>query len=643
MKDAIGRRFSPRALLASILGALLVACGGPETPVRTVSPPLSTNGVTTSTATPMAPSTPMAEAKLAFAASEQASDPREKCRLLREAVSLDQSLLAARIVYASSRCAPASELLDHARAVFSQDKSAATASILMQVGTRAAKREDAMIGAKALSELAGGDLELVRLAARTLARFGDHATAARLFEKIATERASKGSTHDALDARLDATMESARAGGKGGTVSPRADLLAAIDAAIPLSGGYGGAWITPKVVDAIAVLRVSGDVAGANDAVKAAREKKLVSTPEQKHLLDLERAIAEAREGKPAALDKLAKEERAASRVGIAASRALLAVGARVSKKCGAARAYARAHSVIPEGTYPRFDDDVAWARGCEGGELVATLARPKANDTLDDLDAMSKTDPVRGRALLQAYVDGHTDDPAARLVLVPLLPVGEAVSILDAGLKLVPGEPSLHFAKLDRLVGAPRAAEAAEIAKVVLPSAIEVFDDPRAAVPVIVELFAHTPKSEGNDAAVAPLATALLRACAAKPDAPACLPDKGATLADAGHRLRTTDPPGLALNGLALADVDLVPKLRLDVVIALVDGKQITKAQLLASPKRGKWDVVESGVAEAIIASAAGKCEVARTKLAQWPTLAANKLYEAEVARVKTACNLPP
>ncbi|MEO7094107.1 MAG: hypothetical protein ABI175_12710, partial [Polyangiales bacterium] len=293
--------------------------------------------------------------------------------------------------------------------------------------------------------------------------------------------------------------------------------------------------------------------------------------------------------------------------------------------------------------TLPRFDDDVAWARGCEGGELVATLARPPRGEVLDDLDAVSKLDPVRGRALLQAYVDGHGDDPAGRLVLVGLLPAGEAVAVLDAGLKTTPGEPSLHFARLDRLVGVPRANEAADIARVVLPSTIEVFDDPRAAVPTLVSLLARSPQSPDGDPGAAPLAGALLHACAGPPNAPACLPDKGAALSDAAHRLRASDPPSLALNGPALANADLVPKLRLDVVIALVDQKQIAKAQVVASSKRGTWDVVESGVADALIASTGGKCEVARTKLAQWPALAANKLYEAEVARVKAACNLPP
>ncbi|MEO7094895.1 MAG: hypothetical protein ABI175_16670, partial [Polyangiales bacterium] len=422
MKDAIERRFSCwRALLPSSLALILalVACGGPETPVRTVSPPLTSGADPMSTSVAATPSTPMAEAKRAFDASEHTADARERCRLLREAVALDQTLVPARHAYAASRCEPATELLPHAKAVFDKDRTATTAMTLATVATRATSPQDAIDGARALAELGGSDLEQVRLAARTLARFGDHASAARLFEKIAFERASKGSSHDALEARLDATMESARAGGKGGTVSPRADLLAAIDAAVPLASGYGGAWIVPKIIDAVAVLRVSGDLAGANDAVKSLREKKLAAAPDLKRLLDLERAIADARAGDLAPLQKLAKDERSATRVTVAASRALLAVEARLAKKCGAARAHARAHAAAPAETLPRFDDDVAWARGCEGGEIVATLSRPPRSEVLDDLDAVSKLDPVRGRALLQAYVDGHGDDPAGRLVLV--------------------------------------------------------------------------------------------------------------------------------------------------------------------------------------------------------------------------------
>ena len=588
--------------------------------------------------------TPMDESKRALEAASTTNDPRERCKLVREAVLLDGGSIAAHQAYASTRCAPAKELLLEARLAFVGAPSVESASVLATVAMRAGSASDATTAAAALVERGKDDVEAMKLAARAFARFGDHEKAARLYERIAAERAAKGGSLDALDARLDGAMESARAKGKGAPVAPRADLLAAIDAATSLASGYGDAWIGPKVIEAISVLRSSGDLAGANDATKRAREKKLFDGADGKLALDLERAIADARAGNVKAILSMVTEEKKASRVKIAGSRALLSVWAKATGKCGAARAYARAHDATASDAYPRFDDDVTWARDCTGGEIVATLTKPMPSDAVDDAIAVAKVDPLRARGVLQSIVDSHDDDVAARLALASLLPPSESLSVLDAGLKKSPSEPALHFGRLERLVGAPRANEGAEIAKVILPSTIEVFDDPRAAVPVLSELVMRAPDDKESTSANATIAAAFLRACAGAPKNDACMNDKGATVARAAHLLRTSDAASLAANGPSLCDADLAqPKVRLEVIIALLDTKQIAKAEAIASPKRGKWEVPETGLAEALIASEKQKCEVAKSKLAQWPVLSTSKEYAPEIARVKNTCKIPP
>ena len=602
--------------------------------------------------------TALDDSKRALASAAATNDPRERCRLLHEAVLLDGKSLEARAAYGSSRCAPAKELVVDARALFDARPDAGTAALLATVGTRAGDKDAALTGARALVAMQsqGVDLDAARLAARTLARFGEHGEAARAWERIASERGTKGAALEALDARLEAVMESARSGGKGAAASPRADLLGAIDAASTQSAGFGAGWIGPKVVEAIGVLRAAGDVAGAADAAKAARDKKIVDAPDARHAFEIERAIAAARAGDPKPSNALLGGEKLAAHMTSAASRALLAVEARHAGKCGVARAHARAHDSIVRGgaegaqkdAMPRLDADVAWARDCaakgETGELVGTIAAPLASDEVDDAIAVGRLDAVRGRALLQALVDTHPDDPAARIALSQLLPPTEALSVLDGGLKTTPGELSLHRAKLDRLTGRARADEGAEIAKVVLPSTVEVYADPRAAVPVLAEILAHVPddKSAGTSSAV--IAGALLRACAAKPKEPGCVDDQGKSIESAVKLARLYDPPALSSHGPGLCDADLkAPSVRLAIVIALLDAKQTQKAEAMVGDKRGKWETPEGGLASALVAASKKDCVTARNKIAQWPGLMSNAEWAPELSRVKEACKIAP
>ncbi|GAC1352173.1 MAG: hypothetical protein NVSMB1_12410 [Polyangiales bacterium] len=587
---------------------------------------------------------PSEEARLLLEQAEQTSDRGSRCQLAFRAALLDRKSAPAHLTRAKLGCAEAADLLDDARIAHRELNTLESATILVGVATRAESGQDALSGAQSLLTLGAGDLEVTRLAAHTFSTFGDHQRAARAYETIASERGSRGASIEAIDARLDAAMESARAQGLGAVASPSTDLRSAILAATPIAADYGGAWVGAKVVEAIAVLRNASDELGANQAAALALHQRLFSVAETNAAFEIERAIGAARGGSRQAVTKLLTREKKASRNAVSASRVLLAVQARLDGQCGVARAHARAHDALPKELLPRLDADLRWARDCQGGEWIETRSWPASNHRIDELVSLLIVDPLRARASLLKMLDANPDDRAARLALVSASPPYQRRAILDDGLRVAPSSLALHLSLFGLVGGLERVREARQIVATVLPSTIEVINDPRAAASTTSSLFATLSTDPETDSGAAGeegrvvVAEALVRACGGEIDGDACLEKNDGSLANAVSLLRRKRPSALATDGPRLTNADLNnPRLRLDVVHALLAADQRSKAENLAFNARLRWEGPEAVIAQAASLAAGKKCELARARLAQRPNLAT--LYHDDVTALKAKC----
>lgn len=573
------------ALAAALVSLSLTACGGEQPPVA--APPPSAPPEPTTSAQPLVVTGPVEESRRMLAEALAATDAHERCRLLTAAALLDPSSFEAQKARAESRCAPAAELLGSARAAFGLRRDATTATLVATVAMRAGAHHDARSAAEALASMDTPD----RLAAaRLFARLGDHARAAKLFVEVQIARIIKGAVLDALEARLDAIIEGARAG------EPQAAALeSTLGDASAHAKGYGDAWVGPKVVEAIAAVRNAGQPTDA--LVKKARA--MFAGDAAKEAFEIERAIAAARAGKPSDANALATKLR--GKISSAPVRALLAVRARTSGSCGEARAHARAHAWLQsEGL--RLDDDVAWARACEGAKVPATVIAPAPSDDVADLRAVAEADPLRARARLDVIVKERPDDVSAWLAAIEVAPAYARAGVAARAAAALPDEPWIRLAEIE-VTGSAAAAQA--LATKVLPATVE------AAIPrAIAPLAARAMLLERPDAAWDDVAERLVTSCAAGLPT-ACLDgERAPALGRATARLRKSRPKVLATRGVALSPADLtVPRVRLDVVLALAAAGDAPKAALFAKPLAG---------AEASVAKAAlGKCDAGASPLA--------------------------
>lgn len=613
--DALRRR-GKRVLLAT---TLLAGCAG-ETPPPAVAPaPAPTvEPAPSSTGPSIVAKSPIDESRKSLAAALASTDARERCRLLLDATLLDSSSYEAQKARAESRCAPASELLPNARAAFGLKKDATSAMLLATVALRASERADALSAAEALE---GFDMPDKLAAARLYAKLGEHLRAAKVFGEVATARASKGATTDALDARLDAVIETARAR------KPAAATLAeALGAANNASKGYGDAWVAPKVVEALAAVRNGGE---ATDVLaKKAQKSGLFAGPAEQDAFAIERAIAAARAGKPKEAEALVTKMRA--RVGNPAVRALQAVVARLSGSCADARAHARAHAWLSaEGM--RLDDDVTWAKSCEpSGKERATVIAPVPSEEVADMRAIAETDPLHARARLDGIVKAHPDDVAAWLAVIDLAAPYDRARIAALAASALPNEPWIRLAQIATSSGAAQATAARAFATKVLPDTIE-SSAPRATASLAARaLLAAT----SDDAAWDDVAESLVGSCSIGASS-ACLDgERAPALGRATARLRKSRSKVLATRGIALSEADLaIPRVRLDVVLAVSALGDTAKASLFAASLAG----AEAALAKSAIAAASGKCPLATESKKAAASLATD--YADAFAKIDGKC----
>lgn len=590
--------------------AAAAACGSPP---QAAAP---TSSAPASTAEPKGtlPPSPIDEARRLLADASTTSDAHERCRMLQEAAILDPSSREARLARAQSRCAPASDLLSDARAAHAKQADTTSATVLATVATRAGSRDDALA---AVTTLLAGDVAAKALAASTLARFGEHARAADVYQAVAAERADKGATVDAIDARLEAVVERARAGD---APKAREALLAVVTDAAHATKGYGAAWIGPKVVTAIAALRNAGDAKGAAAVAAKAHGAAVFTTPEARAAHDLERAIAAARAGNvgPATALSAAAKARTLDRP----SRALLAVHARAAGSCANAKAHARAWGWL-SGEGVRLDEDVAWARACEAKPSTAvptTVVPPAPSDDVADAIAIAAADPLRARARVQSILAVRPDDVAAHLAAIELALPADRAKVAERAASAIPAEPWIQLARVVTSASSDGAALVKALAGTIEAKV------PRATAPILARAVL-APRAPDAD-----LAEALVRACGASTTG-ACLDlAREPALARATATLRTSRPAVLASVGPRLSNVDLTSRTRLDVVLALLSQKDVGKAQQLAGPSRGAWSGPESRLAQAVIAAAQKKCLEARAHAAYASDL---KEYADVLARI--------
>lgn len=583
-------------LAAAALSAL-TACG-PERPAAVAAPPPPAPSVaepvTSSTGPSLVLRSPVDESRRALAAALATADAHERCRLLLEATLLDPASVPAQVARAESRCAVASELLPNVRAVFSAKRDSASATLLATVALRANATADVAAAAAALEKL---DLPDRLAAAKLYVRLGDHLRAAALYADVAAARATKGATTDALDARLDVVIETAR-GGK-----PAAALLGeALPAASGASKSYGAAWVGPKVVEAIGAIRSAGE--DVSELVKRSLALGLFAGPAEQDALAIERAIAAARAGKPTEGQLLLGRLRA--RVNTPSVRALEAVLARASGACADAHAHARAHAWLSsEGL--RLDDDVAWARACTPtGPVRATIVAPVASEEVADLRALAEAEPLRARALLEAWTKAHPSDPAAWLASIDVAATYDRQKVVARATAALPNEPWVRFAELGLATGAALPPLARAFTTTVLPATIEASAS-RALAPLTarVLLLGTTADPAWDD-----VAESLVRACAVGAASPCLDAERAAALPRATDRLRRTRWKFLAARGIALSGPDLAQaRTRLDVVLALVALGDLQKAGLFAAPLAGP----EGALARTSIAAASNKCPTAK------------------------------
>jgi hypothetical protein len=596
-----------------VLSASMTSCGGPPPPAP---PAPTTSGSETSVALPPSPKE---EAARVLAVAQVTANLVERCRMLDEATRLDPSSIEARSKRAESRCAPSAELVEDARVAFDLAHDVKTASTLAQIATRANRKGSALAACEVLVK---GDATAKLLAARTYAFFAEHGRAAEAFTSGAADRAAAGATLDALDARLEAAAELARAEK---TDAARGLLLAELGHAANAGKSYGAAWVGPKLVEAVAALRNAGDEKSAALVSERAHAMGVFVTAEGRRASEIERAIAAARHGNGNALEAIVPfaKTRALDR----GARSALAVHARFSGKCAAASAHARAHEWLDaEGL--RLDDDAAWARQCGAATGVPTsVVRPRPDLEIADAIAVAETDPSRARARVATIAKERPDDVAAAIAWLELALPPDRPAIAAQVVQRMPREPWLLATALPYL--ASRAQETKRLATEVVPATIEGVS--RAAGEVLAAAVAA-------DATVPELDELLLRACFAAPSQGPCVVAKlSPSLAKAAHALRPVRRASLAKLGPTLADADLRDtSLRLDVVLALVGEKKLAEARMLASPARGPFEGPESALARASIAAASGDCKSAK---ALFSSANVDASFADDLASTKKAC----
>lgn len=629
LRRRITAALRPFALALPALASACGAAGPPALPqpyeLRETPPPAPE-------ATTYRPRSALEESRRLYAKATATSDARERCGLLREASTLDAANFEARAALGESRCAPARELIEDARAAFALQPGGKTAATLLAVAVRAGSKRDAVSASAALEK--GADLDGRVAAARAMARFGEHGVAAAIFDAIAVERTSKGAQLDGIDARLEAVIERARAGAPAGK-----GLLEAIGEGTPAASTYGAAWVELKLVDAIAAVRAAGDENAAKEAVKQAKARRLLVAPETKRALEIAEAVAAARSpggAKGGALAALVSEARRASHAEEPASRALLAVEARLAGRCAEARAHAEAHDAAASNGLPRFDDDLAWARACSpSGPKVPSVVPSVASDAVEDAVAVGAIDPLRGRAMLSARLDAAPDDEAAILASIALARPDERLALANAAIARLPELPGLRAARFALLPKGSRADEVRALVVTVLPKTIEVRGDPRAAAAFLARLLGEAPADD--DPAARPLSEAIVHACAAKGATGRC-GVRPAALRVAARVLRRGRAATLATDAPALTDDDLRDApLRLDLVLALLDLGAVRDARALASERRGRWSGAEQTLAEASLEAVDGKCSDARQRVARVGALDAS--FARDVAWVRERC----
>ncbi len=571
---------------------LIAACAG-EPPPRAEAPP-PPPVTTANTATPMSP---IELSKRALAEASSTADPHERCRLLQDAAILDPTSVEARLLRAESRCAVASELLPDARAAFSTRKDQRSAEVLATVAERAGSRPDQLAAAEVLAKL---DITSMVTAARILG--GERGAA--LLDAVASAREAKGSTLDALDARLEAAMARADAGKPSG-------LMPLVDAAAAGSKSYGAAWIAPKIVEAIA--------ADAHSAAIAAHAEKLglFATAAARDAFAIERAIAEGKD-----------VPRLHARAFEPAIRALLVVSA---KDCATASAHARAHRrLAPEGLVLARDVARALAKVCPNGEVngPATIVEPRLSPELADLVEVARVEPLHARARLSSLLASEPSDAAVRRVAVEMSAKADTLRVIDEAIAAIPSEPYFHRLRVALLQGHARAEAARTFVQTVLPTTIEA----RTSRALATELASVLHLAEDDDPAWDDVAAALVSTCASA-SVGACVP--AAELAIATARLRRGNKKLLAEKGVALSPEDLASHLvRLDVIAALVDQKKVAAALKL---RTASWSGAEAALADSLITASNGNCAVAKAAMTKTATL---RVTHSDVfARIAKTC----
>jgi hypothetical protein len=281
-------------------------------------------------------------------------------------------------------------------------------------------------------------------------------------------------------------------------------------------------------------------------------------------------------------------------------------VHARATGSCALAKAHARAHAWL-RGDGARFDADVAWARACEGaGELPTTVVsttvvRPRPDDEVDDLLSVLPADPLRVRARLSSLVAERPTDVAVRLAAIEAAAPAERATVVGAAVTALPKEPWIQLAA----VRDPMTAQAfVQAVDGTLEAKI-----PRATAPILARAV-----DGAEGATLGVVAERLIGVCAIGAKDACLRGDDARALPRATFLLRTTSV--LLKSGPLLSNADLVdPRVRLDVVLALVAAKQVPLATNVASPLRGAWAGPEASLARAAIAAAMKNCALAKSE----------------------------
>lgn len=578
-----------------VIGAWMLAagaCGSAPAPVVAVSK-ASTDGDRAGTTRPLSP---IEEARQRLVLAGNASSVEQRCRLLREARGLDPRSIEARLALVETACAPARELVADALSAIEIRPDAASAIALATVATRANDRAAAL---RATAILRGLDPEARALAAKTLALFGEGVAAAEIHDALADERAAKGASVEAIDARLDAIFARAPSQPAEAGKSLGAHLPAFASAA----KGYGAAWIGGRVASAIAAIRAAGEVDAAAKLAKVAAPQFV----EGRAVFAIERAIADARAGGAKAtafvdpLDPL--------------SRALAAVTERVRGRCASARGHAVAYErLLAEG--PRFDADVAWAAACGSEAPVPSVVPPKPSPEVADVAAFAPADPLRARAMIGTIVAARPNDPSARVLAAALSPEASRTATIDAAVAALPHEPSLRLLRVESTkTGADDLLD-------VVARSLE--GGTRASTPILARALVALERDEERDR----IALAIVSICV-RPGVGACLPaGDPSLLAIATARVRRARPALLVAR--TWADEDLRdPRVRLDVLLATAKVRGAGAARPIGKPLVG----VEGALARAVLSAS---CKEAKASLAEASSIegAYAEVFAAERAR---------